>query len=64
MSALANGSKNLLVRGLKRRVELATGAAEDGGRADSGELAWPAGGTGEGGEGSRVKVDSWSLFWR
>ena len=63
MSALAKGSKNLPVRGLERRVELAVGAAEVGGRADSGELAWPVRGTRGGGERSGVKVDLWSVLW-
>ena len=33
-------------------------------QADSGELAWLAGGTGEGANGSGRKVDTWSLLWR
>ena len=62
--ALAKGSENLPVRSLERRVELAAGATEVGSRADSSELAWLAGGMGEGGEGSGRKVDLWSLLWK
>ena len=56
--------ENLPRRGLERRVDLLHQRYGSGGRADSGELTRLAGGTREVGEGSGVKVDTWSSLWR